>query len=79
MKRQTYIAIFQDKEEKQVDFERFSYKRLNSVVNAIYILWNNGLYRALNKSATQVLVYKSEGGIEGLEPITTVVLPSDAQ
>lgn len=77
MKKQTYIVFFQDKEGKEVDFERFSCKRLDTVINGIYTLWNNGLFRALTKTATQALVYKSEGGIEGLEPIATVALPPE--
>lgn len=62
MKQQTYIAHFIDFNGNKIDFERFSYSRLSSVIKAIHTLWNNSLYRVCTKGAEHVEIYRTPDG-----------------
>lgn len=53
---QTYLVKFIDNDWNVYGFERFSYKRLSTVQNAIKKLWNNSLYRVCTKGATQAAI-----------------------
>jgi hypothetical protein len=74
MKEQTYIVFLVDDEGNKVDFERFSYKRIETVKRAMQQLLSNSLYRVLNKTATKIEIYKTAYSIEGLEPVETIAI-----
>ena len=59
---QTYIAIILDASGKEIDFERFSCKRVQTVQNNMIKLFNNSLYRALNKEADKIAIYATPDG-----------------
>ena len=74
MKEQTYIVFLVDDEGNKVDFERFSYKRIETVKRTMQQLLSNSLYRVLNKTATKIEIYKTSYSIEGLEPVETIAI-----
>ena len=62
MKQQTFIVYLEDKNFKMVTFERFSCKRLETVINQMKELLKNSLYRACTKEAVSVAIYKTPDG-----------------
>ena len=66
---QTYLAIFRDAEGNQITFERFGYKRLQTVCRALYKLLDNSLYRVCIKGAESIDIYETAYSADGLEPI----------
>ena len=74
MKEQTYIVFLVDNKGNKVGFERFSYKRLDTVKKAMQQLLSNSLYKVLNKTATKLEIYETSYSIEGLEPVETIAI-----
>lgn len=62
MKQQTFIVYLEDKNLKMVTFERFSCRRLETVINQMQELLKNSLYRACTKEAVSVAIYKTPNG-----------------
>ena len=62
MTEQTYLVKFIDNDWNDYGFERFSYKRLSTVKNAINKLWSSSLYRVCTKGATQAVIYQTPYG-----------------
>lgn len=62
MKQQTFIVYLEDQNFKMVTFERFSYKRLETVINQMQELLKNSLYRACTKEAVSVAIYRTPDG-----------------
>lgn len=63
MKQQTYIAIIEDKDFKQMNFERFCCKKVDTVVKNMRELFKSDLYRACSKGAVSVAIYATPDGI----------------
>lgn len=75
MKEQTYIAFFEDRAGKRIDFERFSCKKVETVKKYIRQLWNNSLYRVCTKGAKIVKIYATPDEYNTLsEPAAIVEL-----
>lgn len=72
--QQTYIAIIRNKDGKQIDFQRFGYKRLTTVINAMQDLAANSLYRALTPDMDHADIYKTDYEWHGLDPAATITL-----
>ena len=72
--KQTYIAFFEDRAGKRIDFERFSCKKVETVKKYIRELWNNSLYRVCTKGAEIVKIYATPDGIQAAEPAAIVEL-----
>jgi len=62
MKQQTFIAYLEDQNFKMITFERFSCKRLETVINQMKELLKSSLYRACTKEAVSVAIYKTPDG-----------------
>lgn len=70
MKEQTYLVKFTDSSWNMIYFERFSYKRLSSVIRAINKLWSSALYRVGMDEVTQAVIIQTPyGDIEKLVEI----------
>lgn len=63
MKQQTFIVYLEDQNFKMVTFERFSCKRLETVINQMNELLKSSLYRACTKEAVSVAIYRTPDGI----------------
>lgn len=74
MKEQTYIVYLIDNTGNKVDFERFSYKKIETVKKAMQQLLSNSLYKALNKTATKLEIYRTSYSIDGLDPVETIAI-----
>ena len=74
MKEQTYIVYLIDNAGNKVDFERFSYKKIETVKKAMQQLLSNSLYKALNKTATTQEIYRTSYSIDGLDPVETIAI-----
>lgn len=74
MKEQTYIVYLIDSAGNKVDFERFSYKKIETVKKAMQQLLSNSLYKALNKTATKLEIYRTSYSIDGLDPVETIAI-----
>ena len=62
MKKQTYIAYFKDENGDMITFERFTCKRVKTVVKSIRELLNNDLYMVCVKGTKTVEIYASPDG-----------------
>lgn len=72
--QQTYIAIIRDKDGNYLSFERFGYKRLTSVINAMQWLAQNSLYRVCTPGMDHADIYKTDYEWHGLDPAATITL-----
>ena len=64
MKKQTYIVKIYDENGLMIDFERFAYKRVSSVVDAMTKLYNNDLYRVCSKNEKSFEIIATPNGID---------------
>lgn len=62
MKKETYRVYIRDIDGNAITFERFSYKRFKSVVNAMHTLLNNDLYKTCVGSFSTVEYWTVEKG-----------------
>ena len=62
MKKQTYIAIIFNSNGREIGFERFACKKIETVRKNMIELFNNDLYRICNKDAAQIKVYATPDG-----------------
>lgn len=62
MTEQTYLVIFTDENNNDYGFERFGYKRLATVKNAVKKIWSSPLYRVCTKGATQAVIIQTPYG-----------------
>lgn len=71
---QTFIAIIKDKDGKQIDFQRYSYKRIATVRNNIRALAANSLYKALTPNMDHAEIYETDYDYHGLTPVDVITL-----
>lgn len=71
---QTYIALLKDKDGKQLDFQRYGYKRIATVKKNILALLNNSLYRALTPGIATIEIYQTCYDHHGLTPAAVINL-----
>lgn len=71
---QTFIAIFKNARGEMVDFERFTYKRLNTVVKAISTLLEGSLYKVCCKmdGAEYIDIYQTADEWRGTKSVATI-------
>lgn len=62
MKRQTFIAYIVNENDTMINFERFSYKRLETVERSMKEAFKSELYRICNKDAKAVKIYVTPDG-----------------
>jgi len=62
MKKQTFIAYIVNENDIMIGFERFSYKRLETVERSMKELFESELYRICNKDAKAVKIYATPDG-----------------
>lgn len=62
MKQQTFIAILENKDHKQVTFERFACKKAETVKAQMERLFKSSLYMACIKGAVSVAIYATPDG-----------------
>lgn len=72
-KQQTFIAFFESKDGKRIDFERFCCKRIDTAKKYIGQLWENSLYRACTKGAEVVKIYATPDGVNK-EPVPAAII-----
>jgi len=69
MKEQTFIVELKDKNNSTIDFERFSYKRLNTCINAMIKLYKKAfdpycfcgfLYKENVEKAARIVAYRTD-------------------
>lgn len=72
MKKETYRVYIRDIDGNAITFERFSYKRLKSVINAMHTLLNNDMYKAcIGKFHTVEYCTVENGKVTKTEKIET--------
>ena len=62
MKAQTFITRWEDENHKLVDFERWSCKRLSTVVKKTLLLAEHPIYRECNEHAIRIAIYRTPDG-----------------
>lgn len=62
MKKQTFIAILENKDFKMVSFERFNCSKIDTVKKQMEELLQNSLYRICVKEAVSVAIYRTPDG-----------------
>lgn len=77
MKKQTYIVKIYDGNGKMVDFERFTYKKVASVANAMTQLYNNSLYRVCSKNNKYFDIIETPNGIDETEIKESYIITYD--
>lgn len=60
--RQTYIARIIDGNGDMIGFERFGCKKVETVRNNMYRLFQNDIYRACNRTARKLRIYATPDG-----------------
>lgn len=60
--KQTYIARIIDGNGNMIGFERFGCKKVETVRNNMYRLFENDLYRVCNKTARKLRIYATPDG-----------------
>ena len=70
--KQTFIAIIRDRDGKQIDFQRYGYKRIATVRNNIRALVNNDLYKAITPGIYSADIYETAYDHHGLAPVYTM-------
>lgn len=60
--KQTYIARIIDGNGNMIGFERFACKKVETVRNNMYRLFQNDLYRVCNKTARKLRIYATPDG-----------------
>lgn len=63
MKKQEYIVYIVNDKDRMIDFERFSCKKLATVIKHMNILFQDRLYRICTPDAVAWKVYKTPDGI----------------
>lgn len=73
-KQQTFIAFFEDKEGKMINFERFCCKRVSTVQKYVAQLWNSPLYHNSDLDAAEtVKIHATPNGIDK-EPLPAAII-----
>ena len=62
MKTQTFISVWKDTNGKTTNFERWAYKRLNTVVNKTAMLMQHPIYRKDNEASVAIEFYATPDG-----------------
>ena len=62
MKQCNYIAVIENKDFKQIGFERFSCKKPETVKNKMLALFQNDLYKVCTPGAVSVAIYATPDG-----------------
>lgn len=65
MKKQTYVSYLEDENNKMVDFERWNYKKVNTVIEKVKWLYNNyyPIYKHSLEKSKVLAIYESPDGI----------------
>jgi hypothetical protein len=71
---QTFIAIIRNKDGKQIDFQRYNFKRLATVRNHLRTLAANSLYKACVPGIDHADIYETPYEWHGLDPVYTIKL-----
>ena len=53
---QTYISTVYDKNDKMIDFERWSYKSINTVIKNLKLLYNGIFFNKILKEASYITI-----------------------
>ena len=75
MKKQTYISCLEDENGKMINFERWSYKNINTIVNKLKTLYQYSIYKSsLEKSKTLVIYETPDGYNKNKIPVLKIAI-----
>ena len=60
---QTYISTVYDKDDKMIDFERWSYKKINTVIKNLKLLYKASFYKTVLKDAKYITIEDNKSNI----------------
>jgi hypothetical protein len=62
MKKQTYISYLEDGNQKMIDFERWSHKRVETILSKLSELYKNPFYQIYMQRAETISIYATPDG-----------------
>ena len=63
-KQQTFISYLENSEGKMINFERWNYKRVNTIIEKLQWLYSHTFYKSELEKATYIAIYATPNGYD---------------
>ncbi len=81
MKKQTYISYLEDSDGKMINFERWSYKKTDTIIEKLKELYQYPIYKKDIEKSVRIAIYETPDGYNKnktpkiIVPIEEIIIP----